>query len=332
MRTTRVIHTVDAHVEGLPVRVVTGGVPALPGASMEERRRWFLDHSDELRTLLMCEPRGTGWMSGAILQPTTRDDADWGVLFIEVTGVLPMCGAGTIGVATVLVDTGMVEVTEPVTTIRLDAPIGVITVDVQVEDGKATSATVRNVPSYAHALDQGVEVPGYGSLTCDLAFGGNFYAFARLDDLGIPFEAESADQLMAAGRAIMAAVDEQHPLTHPDSGFSGCEHVVFLAPGSDATHTRHALVNHPGWVDRSPGGTGTSALMAVLHARGQLDLETDFVNESFIGTSFTGRLVDTAQVGEYEAVVPTITGSAWIIATTQQMLDPTDPFPAGFTI
>jgi len=332
MRSTRIIHTVDAHVEGLPVRVVTGGAPTVPGATMDERRRRFLDSSDALRTLLMCEPRGSGWMSGAILQPPTRPDADWGVLFIEVTGVLPMCGAGTIGVATVLVDTGMVPVTEPVTTVRLDAPIGLITVDVQVEGSKATSATIRNVPSYAHALDRTVDVPGHGALTCDLAFGGNFYAIVDLEQLGIPFERAAADRLISAGTAIMTAVDEQHPLTHPESGFTGCEHVVMIAPGSDARHTRHVLINHPGWLDRSPGGTGTSALMAVLHARGRLDLETDFVNETLLGTSFTGRLVDTARVGEHEAVVPTITGSAWIIATTQQLLDPTDPFPAGFTL
>ena len=332
MRSTRIIHTVDAHVEGLPVRVVTGGAPTIPGATMDERRHWFLENSDELRTLLMCEPRGSGWMSGAILQPPTRPDADWGVLFIEVTGVLPMCGAGTIGVATVLVDTGMVPVTEPVTTVRLAAPIGLITVDVQVEGGKATAATIRNVPSYAHALDQVVDVPGYDALTCDLAFGGNFYAIVDLEQLGICFETSAADRLISAGTAIMAAVDEQHPLTHPESGFTGCEHVVMIAPGSDARHTRHVLINHPGWLDRSPGGTGTSALMAVLHARGRLDLETDFVNETLLGTSFTGRLVDTARVGEHEAVVPTITGSAWIIATTQQLLDPTDPFPAGFTL
>src|SRR5699024_11122639 len=243
MRSTRIIHTVDAHVEGLPVRVVTGGAPTVPGATMDERRRRFLDTSDALRTLLMCEPRGSGWisgpilqpptrpdadggvrpvarrplllcqppgggwMSGAILQPPTRLDADWGVLFIEVTGVLPMCGAGTIGVATVLVDTGMVPVTEPVTTVRLDAPIGLITVDVHVEGGKATSATIRNVPSYAHSLARTVHVPGYGALSCYLAFGGTFYAIVALEQLGIPFERAAADRLISAGTAIMTAVD-----------------------------------------------------------------------------------------------------------------------------
>ena len=332
MRSTRVLSTVDVHVEGLPVRVVTGGAPAYPGATMAERRQWFIEHADDLRTLLMCEPRGTGWMSGAILQPPTREDADWGVLFIEVTGVLPMCGAGTIGVATALVDTGMVEVVEPVTTLRLDAPIGLITVDVQVSGGKATSATIRNVPSFVHALDQRIELPGHGELTVDLAHGGNPYVFAHLEDFGIPFTTEAADRMLAAGTALMRAVDAQHPLPAEIRGATGCEHAVLIAPGSDATRTRHVLINHPGWIDRSPGGTGTSALMAVLHARGQLELHQDLVNESVIGTSFTGRLVGTERVGEREAVVPTITGSAWIIATTQQLLDPEDPFPAGFRL
>ena len=159
MRANRLIQTVEAHTEGLPVRVVTGGVAALPGETMAERREWFIEHSDDLRTFLMCEPRGHGWLSGAILQPPTRSDADWGVLFIEVTGVLPMCGAGTIAVATVLVETGMVAVTSPVTTVRLDTPIGLITAEVAVRDGRAEAVTIVNVASYAHALDQVIDVP-----------------------------------------------------------------------------------------------------------------------------------------------------------------------------
>ncbi|SEE94971.1 proline racemase family protein [Ruania alba] len=332
MRTSRVIQTVEAHTEGLPVRVVTGGVGTVPGATMAERREWFIENSDELRTFLMCEPRGHSWLSGAILQPPTRADADAGVLFIEVTGVLPMCGAGTIAVATVLVETGMVAVTEPVTTVRLDVPIGLITAEVQVRDGRAESVTIVNVPSYAHALDQIIDVPGYGQLSCDLAFGGNFYAVLEAADLGIPFERDRAETFITAGRAVMAAVNEQMEPVHPDSGYRGCEHAVFLAPGSDGKHSRHALINVPGWLDRSPGGTGTSARMAQLHARGQLALDEDFVNQSFIGTSFTGRLIERVAVGGHDAVVPTITGRAWLTATAQYMLDPTDPFPAGFTV
>ena len=332
MRTDRPIQTVEAHTEGLPVRVVTGGVDAFPGADMAERRRWFIENSDELRTYLMCEPRGHGWLSGAILQPPTRPDADWGVLFIEVTGVLPMCGAGTIAVATVLVETGMVPVVEPVTTIRLDTPVGLITADVRVRDGRAENVTIVNVPSYAHELDRRLDVPGYGEVRCDIAFGGNYYAFVDAAELGIPFARDRVDELIAAGRAVMAAVDEQASPVHPETGYSGCEHAVLLAPGSDATRARHALINHPGWLDRSPGGTGTSALMAVHHARGRLHADRPFVNESFIGTEFTGRVVEETTVGGRPAIVPAITGRAWVTGSAQYVLDPTDPFPAGFTL
>jgi proline racemase len=332
MRTSRLIQTVETHTEGLPVRVVTGGVPVVPGNTMEERRRWFIDHSDDLRTFLLNEPRGHDALSGAILQPSTRADADWGVLFIEVTGVLPMCGAATIAVATVLVETGMVPVTAPVTTVRLDTPVGLISADVRVRDGKAESVTIVNVPSYVDALDQVLDVQGFGRIQCDIAFGGNFYAFVDAEHVGIPFERARASDFVRAGVQIMDAVNAQAEPVHPETGYRGCEHVVFIAPGSDADHTRHALVNAPGWLDRSPGGTGTSARMAQLHARGQLNTETDLVNESLIGTHFTGRIVDRTRVGEIDAVVPSFTGRAWIMATAQYVLDPSDPFPAGFVI
>src|SRR5262245_31222784 len=158
MRTGRVLHAVDSHTEGMPTRVITGGVGVIPGATMAERRRYFMDRLDHIRTLLMYEPRGHGAMSGAILQPPTRADADYGVLFIEVSGCLPMCGHGTIGVATVLAETGMVEVTEPVTTIRLDTPAGLVVTEVAIEDGAATAVTIRNVASFGHAAEQTVEV------------------------------------------------------------------------------------------------------------------------------------------------------------------------------
>lgn len=332
MRTTHLLNAVDLHVAGLPVRVVTGGVGTLPGATMEQRRQHFLAHRDDLRTLLVCEPRGTGWMSGAILQPPTRPDADWGVLFIEVTGVLPMCGAGTIAVATALVDTGMVTVTEPVTTIRLDVPIGLIEVEVQVTAGKAESATIRNVPSYVQELDRRLDVPGIGAVHCDIAFGGNFYAFVDVEEIGIDLDTADAESLTAIGTRIMRAVTEQVPLGQADSGPTPCEHVMLIDPRSTPRHVRQALINHPGWLDRSPGGTGTSAYMAVLHERGALAPHTDLASESFIGTTFTGRIVDSTRVGDRDAVVPTITGSAWITALAQIVLDPADPFPAGFTL
>jgi proline racemase len=336
MRSSRVFAAVDSHTEGMPTRVVTGGVGVIPGATMAERRLYFLEHLDDVRTLLMYEPRGHSAMSGAILQPPTRPDADWGVLFIEVSGCLPMCGHGTIGVATVLVETGMVTVTEPVTEIRLDTPAGLVVAEVQVRDGAAVSVTLRNVASFATELGATVDVPGLGAVAVDVAFGGNFYAITELEALGIPFTpADPAvrQRMLDAGLAIMDAVTEQLAPVHPEQpDITGCHHVYLTAPGSTAVRSRHAMAIHPGWFDRSPCGTGTSARMAQLHARGELALDTDFVNESVIGSSFVGRLLGTTTVGGRPAVLPTVTGRAWITGMGSYLLDPTDPFPAGFQL
>ncbi|MEU3218266.1 proline racemase family protein [Streptomyces sp. NPDC006971] len=332
MRTRHIYHAVDSHTEGMPTRVITGGVGVIPGATMADKRLHFMEHMDHIRTLLMYEPRGHSAMSGAVLQPPTRPDADFGVLYIEVSGLLPMCGHGTIGVATVLVETGMVPVAEPVTTVRLDTPAGLVTVDVRVEDGAATAVTLTNVSSYCAGLDLKAEVPGFGTVTYDLAYGGNFYAFVELDALGLPFDRARKDDLLAAGLAVMDAVNASadRPVHPENPSIAGVKHVYLAAPGSDARRSRHAMAIHPGWFDRSPCGTGTSARMAQLHARGLLDLGADFVNESFIGTEFTGRLIGEATVGGHSAVVPTVTGRAWITGTAQYFLDPADPFPGGF--
>jgi proline racemase len=336
MRSSRVFAAVDSHTEGMPTRVITGGVGVVPGDTMSERRRYFVEHLDGLRTLLMYEPRGHGAMSGAILQPPTRPDADWGVLFIEVSGCLPMCGHGTMGVATVLVETGMVAVTEPVTDIRLDTPAGLVLARVQVVAGHAESVTLRNVDSFAYELDAQIDVPGYGPVGLDVAFGGNFYAITQLAGLGIEFEPHDArvrQRMLDAGLAIMAAVSDRIAPKHPEQPeIVGCHHVYLTAPGSTAGQSRHAMAIHPGWFDRSPCGTGTSARMAQLHARGELGLHTDFVNESIIGSRFVGRLVDETSVGGRPAVVPTVTGRAWVTGMGQYLLDPTDPFPTGFQL
>lgn len=333
MRTKRIFHAVDSHTEGMPTRVITGGVGVIPGATMAERRVYFRENLDHLRTLLMYEPRGHASMSGAILQPPTRPDADWGVLFIEVSGYLPMCGHGTIGVSTVLVETGMVTVTEPVTTVRLETPAGLVTVDVAVEDGVAKAVTLRNVPAFSERLDATLKVQGFGEIRYDLAYGGNFYAIVDLDDYGLPFSREAKNEIVAAGLATMEAINTTDEPVHPeDSRIRGVRHVYFTAPGSDAQRSRHAMAIYPGWFDRSPCGTGTSARMAQLHAKGELELGSDFLNESFIGSKFTGRLVESTTVGGRPAVVPTVTGRAWITGTAQYFLAPDDPFPAGFLL
>jgi proline racemase len=318
----------------MPTRVVTGGVGTIPGDTMAARRAYAISHLDQLRTLLMEEPRGHAAMSGAILQPPTRPDADAGVLFIEVSGFLPMCGHGTIGVATVLVETGMVPARRPVTTVRLDTPAGLVAAEVAVrEDGAATGVTIRNVPSFPVARDATVAVDQLGKVRYDLAYGGNFYAIVELAELGLPFDRAAGDRLLAAGRAIRAAIDRTGRPVHPvDPASAGCHGVYLVAPGSDHRRSRHAMVIRPGWFDRSPCGTGTSARMAQLWGRGELPLGADFRNESFIGSRFTGRLVEETSVAGRPAVVPTVTGRAWITGTAQYLLDPEDPFPAGFRL
>lgn len=331
MRAQRVFAAVDSHTEGMPTRVITSGVGVLPGATMFDRMTYLSTKRDDLRTLLMHEPRGHAAMSGAILQPPARQDADVGVVFIEVSGCLPMCGHGTIGTATVLVETGMVEVSEPVTLIRLDTPAGLVEASVRVTGGRARSVTIRNVPSYLHLRDASVRVAGLGDVLTDLAFGGNFYALLPAGSAGLEVRPELQDRIVATGLRVMDAVNEQLEFAHPENpGISECRHVVFTEPASGTLPARAAVAIHPGWVDRSPCGTGTSARMAQLAARGELGLDEDFVHGSLIGRSFTGRLVGRATVGGFPAVIPTVRGSAWLTGMGHYLLDPEDPFPAGF--
>jgi proline racemase len=331
VRASRIISAVDSHTEGMPTRVVTGGVGEVPGATMNEKRLYFMEHLDHVRQFLVNEPRGHAAMSGAILMASTRADADFGVLFIEVSGCLPMCGHGTIGVATVLVETGMVEVTEPVTTVRLDTPAGLVIARVAVSNGHADSVTLENVPSYVVTLDGTLDVAGLSPVPYSLAFGGNFYALVNLDDVGIEFDRSRQHDMTVAGLAIMDAINTMSPPHHPSiEGVDHCHHVEFIAPGSSAHHSRHAMSIYPGWFDRSPCGTGTSARMAELWARGELALGEEFVNESFIGSRFVGRLIAETDVEGVPAVIPTITGRAWVTGLGQYALDPSDPFPRGF--
>jgi proline racemase len=317
----------------MPTRVITSGIGVVPGESMQERRLYFEEHLDHLRLMLMREPRGHSAMSGAFLQPSTRPDADWGVLFVEVSGLLPMCGHGTIGVATVLVETGMVAVTEPETVIRLDTPAGLVEATVTVTDGHADRVRLRNVPAFVVELDAEVEVPSLGTVRYDMAFGGNFYALEAADSVGLDPVPENSQRLIDAGLDTIDAINLAARPAHPlDPAISGCKHVVFHKPGHNGAHARNATSIHPGWLDRSPCGTGTSARMAALHRRGELAVGEEFVNESVIGSRFTGRLLDETRVGELPAVIPEVSGRAWVTGMGQYLLDPTDPFPSGFTL
>jgi proline racemase len=319
---------VDTHTEGMPTRVITSGVGVLPGATMAERRRYLMNERDDLRTLLMYEPRGHAAMSGAILQPPIRSDADMGVVFIEVSGCLPMCGHGSIGVATALVETGMVEVVEPVTTVRLDTPAGLVELHVSVHDGHATEVELRNVPAFLAIKDAAVTVPTLGQLIVDVAWGGNFYAILPAESVGLTIDPREYSRIIGAGLKIMESVNEQLSFAHPvNEDKYDCHHVIFTGPDN-----RSAVAIHPGWIDRSPCGTGTSARMAQLHARGELSLHTPFRHSSIIGSTFTGELIEEVDLAGQRAVTPLIRGRAWLTGLSTYLLDPDDPYPAGFLV
>ena len=324
---------VDSHTEGMPTRVITDGVGEIPGDSMFDKRRYFMQNLDDIRLFLMNEPRGHSAMSGAILQKPTRPDCDWGVVYIEVSGCLPMCGHGTMGVATVLVHEQLVDVVEPITTIRLDTPAGLVICTVEVKDGKAQNVTLTNVPSFSVSLGSTVEVPGFGEITYDMAFGGNFYGIIPTSAFGIEHDRKNKHVMMDAALRTMDAINAAGEPVHPSNPeIRGVHHIYLVAPGSTPQHSRHAMAIHPGWYDRSPCGTGTSARMAQLHAKGLLPLNQDFVNESFIGTRFIGRLIEETDVAGVPAVIPTIKGRAWITGHAEYLYDETDPFPTGFEL
>ena len=268
-----------------------------------------------------------------ILQKTTRSDADWGVVYIEVSGCLPMCGHGTIGVATVLVEKGLVNVTEPVTKIRLDTPAGLVVVDVAVKDGKAVNVTLTNVPSFLYGTDQEVEVSGFGKLKYDIAYGGNFYAIVPINRVGIEFKRENGNKFLDLGLRISDAINQQARPVHPENPeIAICHHIDFIAPGSSPLHWKNAMAIHPGWFDRSPCGTGTSARLAQMYALGEMKKDDVLINESWIGSVFEGRIKEEVKVGNLNAIVPTITGRAWIMGESTWTLDATDPFPEGFLV
>jgi proline racemase len=334
MRSSFNISTVESHTEGMPTRVVIGGVQPIPGASMSDRRDWAKSNLEWLRGLLMAEPRGHNSMSGAILQPSTRPDADWGVLYIESTGFLPMCGHGTMGVATVLVETGLVQYEEPVTAIRLDTPAGLVIARVACAGGKAKTVTLENVPALLLGMEQKVTTKSFGEVTYDMVYGGNFYPVVDATSIGMDIDLSFKDQLMAAGHEISAAINATNPPVHPQNrSIRQLHHVQFVAPWqAPPAAAKNAVFTLPGYFDRSPCGTGTSARMVSLYARGLLGVDQPFVNQSIIGSEFTGRIVRTLDIEGLTAIVPEITGRAWVTGTANYMLDPDDPFPAGFSI
>ena len=333
MKFSRMITAVDAHTEGHPERVVIGGVPPVPGVTIMEKVRYVRENWDHLRTFLVHEPRGHSAMHASIITEPTVEEADVGVIYLGSGGYDTMCGHGTIAICTVLVEMGLIEAQEPETEIVLDTLAGIVRAKVAVEGGTATAVTIQNVPSFLYKSDVEVDVPTLGKVKLDIAFGGDlFYPILPAESVGLEIEPEWVSDIVSCGMKIWDAISEQVEAQHPEipemKGFSG---VIFSCPPTNPKATlKNTNVMPPGFTDRSPCGTGTCAKMAVLHAKGELGLEEEFVHESIIGTLFYGRLIEETQVGPYPAVVPTVTGSAYIMGIQQFVLDPRDPFPAGF--
>ena len=332
------ITAVDAHAGGEPGRVITGGVLDVPGRTMFDKRLYLEREADWLRKRMLREPRGYPGLCCNLILPPTLPEADAGFVIMEQQDYPPMSGSNTMCVATVLLETGMLPMREPVTELLLEAPAGLIRVQASVSNGKVTSVTFRNVPAFVSHLDAPIEVPGLGTLNVDVAYGGMFYVIADAPSLGLRLVPEEGREIVRLGERIKAAAREQLKIEHPQQPAINNLSTALLAgpshtPDADA---RNAVVistgTMSGVLDRSACGTGTCARMAVLHARGQLGIGQPFRHAGILGTTFTGCLVEETRVGPYPAVVPTISGQAWITAISQYVLDAEDPFPEGFTV
>ena len=346
MRLSNMITAIDAHAAGEPGRVIVGGVLDVPGTTMFEKMVYLREHHDDLRKRMLREPRGYPALCCNLVLPSTHPDADAGFVIMEQVEYPPMSGSNTICTATALLETGMIPMVEPVTEFNLEAPAGLVRIRAEVSNGKVRGVTFRNVPAFATHLDAKVEVPHLGTVTVDVAYGGMFYVIADAASVGLSLTPDEGKDICRIGEMIKAATREQLPVVHPEnSGIAGVTIAEFSAPAvrSDAAMKNTVVVSSgeldwdrpdtwTGVLDRSPCGTGTCAKMATLHARGRLGLNQDFPHEGILGTLFTGRLVGETRVGQYPAVIPTITGQAWIYAITQYVMDAEDPFTEGFTV
>ncbi len=346
MRTSQILTAVEAHAEGEPGRVITGGLPHIPGRSVFEKMQWLQANRDDIRLLMLREPRGQPALCCNVIVPPCDPSADAGFIIMEQTEYPPMSGSNTICVTTVLLETGIVPMIEPVTTLRLESPAGLIDVRADCKDGKVTRVTLRNVPSFVVHLDKIIEVANIGTVSVDIAWGGMFFVLADADTLGIDLDGANGAEIVKVSEAIRAATLEQWPVVHPENPAITGPTITNLwgAPTDPNTHGRGAITVStggfnphrphalPGTLDRSPCGTGTCAKMAVLHARGRLEVGQDYVNAGPLGTTFTGRIEQTTRIGPYPAIVPTLSGQGWIYGTSNYLLDPSDPFQNGFTI
>ncbi|HEX6811230.1 MAG TPA: proline racemase family protein [Planctomycetota bacterium] len=329
---SQAVSAIDSHTAGEPTRIVTGGLPPIPGGTMSEKRAHLQQAFDHLRRALVLEPRGHDAIVVAFLLPPCRPEAQFGVVFGNDAGYLGMCGHGAIGVATIVVATGMVAAVEPVTTVVLDTPAGLVTCRVAVQDGRPRSVAITNVPSFLFRQRVIVPVHGFGKVAADIAYGGNWFAFVEADQLGLAVEKLHLPVLLQAATAVREAlVREGVRGQHPERTEQEIvDHVKLFADLDDGQRGSRAMTLCPGTAyDRSPCGTGTSAKLAVLHGKGELQTGEWYVSESVLGTRFRARVTSETKVGPLAAIVPEVEGSAWITGFPTFVLDPEDPCRYG---
>lgn len=332
-----VITTIDAHAAGEPLRIITGGMPELPGATILERRRYAQQHLDYIRQALMWEPRGHYNMYGAIVTPPVTPEADLGVLFLHNEGYSTMCGHGVIALVTTLLETGAIAAKGRQTSVNLDTPAGLVRATAHLDEGgRVEHVSFLNVASFLYARELVVETPEFGSVTVDIAFGGAFYAFLPARNVGLKVEPGQVQQLVAAGEAIKRAVNATMPIKHPfeeDLGF--LYGTILTGPAEDpAHHSRNICVFANAEVDRSPTGTGVSARLALHHAKGEITDGQSIIIESILGgnSTFTGRVVERTEIGPHSAIVPEVSGTAFITGQHQFVLNPDDRLGQGFLV
>jgi len=328
------ITTIDAHTAGEPFRVITSGFPELPGATILARRRFVKEHYDHLRTALMLEPRGHADMYGCLVTPPSTPDADFGVLFMHNEGFSTMCGHGIIAITTVALETGLVAKQAPLTTLRIDTPAGLVISRAHLRENRVASVSFLNVPSFVLGLDQVVDVPGLGEVRYDLAFGGGFYAYVRAADVGLEVSPRDLHQLIAKGMAIKRAVMGSRAIPHPfEEDLSFLYGTIFIGePRSEGAHSSNVCIFAEGEVDRSPTGTGVSGRLAIHHARGEVAVGEALVIESIIGSSFRCTVYKETVFGPHRAIIPEVTGSAYITGRHEFLIDPDDPLQEGFVL
>ena len=326
------IRCIDSHTMGEATRIIVGGVPVLKGSTVMEKKKYFLEHYDYIRKMAMLEPRGHADMFGALLTEPCDPSADYGVIFLDGGGCLNMCGHGTIGVCTVLVETGMVKVTEPITEITLEAPAGLVRAQVEVKDGEVVQVSFKNVPAFLYKKDVTVDVPELGrKIACDISFGGSFFAIVKDEEMGVEIDPKNLDDIVPKALALRKALNENVEIKHPYLDITTVDLVeIYGKAKSPDADLQNVVVFGEKQVDRSPCGTGTSAKMADLVARGNLKIGDRFVYESVFQTKFIGVPVEKTTCGDFEAIIPQVTGKAYITGFNDLVLDRRDPLGHGF--